>query len=166
MKLGYFNKEGNLFTKEFKTDEESTIFTQEEQFNLSDNGEILKQNSRIIKDNKIAKRNILKEPNLIGSYKIYAPAISNSNGEEISLGYFITIKSSTKAILSIDAKYSEDYGCEGEYRLANKENMIQAKGRCDQEDLDDFYIKYENGEYFIKSKRFLDQNWQELHKEK
>ena len=106
----------------------------------------------------------MKEVDLIGAYKIYAPAVSNSNGEEISLGYFITIKSSTKAILSIDAKYSEDYGCEGEYRLTNNENVIHAKGKCDQDDTDDFFLKQENGKYYIKSKRFLDQDWQELNK--
>lgn len=167
LKLGYFNKDGNLFTKEFKTDEENTIFTKEEHFKLSNDGLIIKQNSTIIKENKssIAKKNILKEVDLIGAYKIYAPAVSNSNGEEISLGYFITIKSSTKAILSIDAKYSEDYGCEGEYRLTNNENVIHAKGKCDQDSVDDFYLKYENGKYFIKSKRFINQDWQETIKE-
>lgn len=107
----------------------------------------------------------MKEVDLIGAYKIYAPAVSNSNGEEISLGYFITIKSSTKAILSIDAKYSDDYGCEGEYRLTNNENVIHAKDKCDQDSVDDFYLKYENGKYFIKSKCLLNQNWQELIKE-
>ncbi|MBD3906221.1 hypothetical protein NAL32_16505 [Chryseobacterium sp. Ch-15] len=167
LKLGYFNKDGNLFTKEFKTDEENTIFTKEEHFKLSNSGIITKQNSTIINENKgsIAKHKILKESDLIGAYKIYAPAISNSNGEEISLGYFITIKSPTKAVLSIDAKYSEDYGCEGEYRLTNNEKIIYAKGKCDQDNLDNFYIKYENEKYFIKSKRFLNQDWQELIKE-
>jgi len=29
---------GNLFTKEFKTDEENTIFTKEEHFKLSNDG--------------------------------------------------------------------------------------------------------------------------------
>lgn len=91
LKLGYFNKDGNLFTKEFKTDEESTIFTKEEHFKLSNDGLIIKQNSTIIKENKssIEKKNILKEVDLIGAYKIYAPAVSNSNGEEISLGYLL-----------------------------------------------------------------------------
>lgn len=57
LKLGYFNKDGNLFTKEFKTDEENTIFTKEEHFKLS-NGGLIKQNSTIIKENKssIAKK--------------------------------------------------------------------------------------------------------------
>lgn len=167
LKLGYFNKDGNLFTKEFKTDEENTVFTKEEHIKLSSDGIITMQNSIIIKENKdgTAKQNILKKPDLVGAYKIYAPAISNSNGEEISLGYFITVKSHAKAILSIDAKYSEDYGCEGEYELINNENIIYAKGKCDQDDLDDFYLKYKDGKYFIKSKRFLNQDWQELIKE-
>lgn len=167
LKLGYFSKDGNLFTKEFKIDEENTIFTKEEHFKLSSDGIITKQNSIIIKENKgsLVKQNILKQPNLVGAYKIYAPAISNSNGEEVSLGYFITVKSPAKAILSIDAKYSEDYGCEGEYELINNENIIHAQGMCDQDDLDDFYLKYEDGKYFIKSKRFLNQDWQELIKE-
>jgi len=167
LKLGYFDKGGNLFTKEFKTDEENTKFTKEEHFKLSTNGLIAKQNSIIIEENKdnIVKQNILKESDLIGAYKIYAPAISNSNGKEISLGYFIKVKSPAKAILSIDAKYSEDYGCEGEYELTHRENIIHAHGKCDQNDSDDFYLKYENGKYFIKSKRFLNQDWQKLIKE-
>ncbi|RNA62655.1 hypothetical protein D1631_12265 [Chryseobacterium nematophagum] len=167
LKLGYFNKDGNLFTKEFKIDEESTIATKEQQFKLSNDGNVVQQNSIIIEENKIniTKQPTLKESIVVGNYKIYTSAISNSNGEEISLGYFITIKSFSKAILSIDAKYSEDYGCEGEYKLINNENILHAIGKCDQDDLDDFYLRYENGEYFIKSKRFINKDWQKLIKE-
>lgn len=41
IKLGYFNKEGDLVTKEFQTDEESTTFTKEERCKLSKNGKIV-----------------------------------------------------------------------------------------------------------------------------
>ncbi|SHG29009.1 hypothetical protein [Chryseobacterium vrystaatense] len=78
LKLGYFNKDGNLFIKQFKMDEKSTIFTKEEQFNLSNAGEITRQSSAVIKLNKIniTKQNTLKESNLVGSYRIYTSAIS------------------------------------------------------------------------------------------
>ncbi|WP_131701402.1 hypothetical protein [Chryseobacterium sp. FH2] len=101
---------------------------------------------------------------LKGSYKISSKAISNYNGEEILLDYFLSFESSKKAILSIGADHSEDYGCEGEYKLTKENNILHARGKCDQDDVDDFYIKSENEKYYIKSKRFINQDWQELEK--
>ncbi len=167
LKIGYFDRDGNLFTKEFKTDEEYTKFVKEEHLKLSDHGVITKQSSRIFEENKenSGKQRAAEELDFVGTYKIYTLAISNSTGKEISLGYFITIKSPTKAILSIDAKYSEDYGCEGDYNLTQEKGILHGRGICDQDDVDDFYIKKENNQLFIKTKRFLNQDWQQLTKD-
>lgn len=127
--------------------------------NKADNTKVEKKSSQI-EDSETTKNT-----NLIGSFKIYADAISNNTKEKVSLGYFITIKSLAQAVLSIDAKYSEDYGCEGEYRLIDEKSILHAKGKCDQDDLDDFYLKYDNGKCFIRSKRFINQDWLELTRE-
>ena len=81
------------------------------------------------------------------------------------MSYYINISNSNSAILSIGAKHSEDYLCEGDYKLQEKDNVLHARGKCDQDDRDDFYLKFEGGKYFIKSKRFINQDWQELKKE-
>ncbi|WP_048509729.1 hypothetical protein [Chryseobacterium sp. FH2] len=117
----------------------------------------------ITENNKVSVSNSSLEK-LKGSYKISSKAISNYNGEEILLDYFLSFESSKKAILSIGADYSEDYGCEGEYKLTKENNILHARGKCDQDDVDDFYVKFENGKYYIRSKRFINQDWQELKK--
>lgn len=102
--------------------------------------------------------------NFNGDYDIAAKAISQYDNKEIELYYAITVKNDKSALLSINAEQVQDYWCEGPYTLYNQDNIIHARGKCDQNDLDDFYIKHEDNKYFIKSKRFINQNWQELHK--
>jgi len=97
-----------------------------------------------------------------GSYKITTKIISQFDNKEADVLYTMTIESNQKAILSIGAENVQDYWCEGEYRLIKEDNILHAKGKCDQDDMDDFYLKNENGKYYIKSKRFINQNWQEL----
>ena len=100
-----------------------------------------------------------------GRYSIDVKATSYANKEEITLGYVLTLKSQKLAILSINAEHSEDYWCEGPYTLTKENDIFHAKGKCDQNDDDDFYLKFVNGKAFIKSKRFINQDWQELRKE-
>ncbi len=63
------------------------------------------------------------------------------------------------------AECPQDYACEGEYYITVKDNVLHATGKCDEDDTNDFYIKLENGKYYIKTKRFLNQDRQELTKE-
>ncbi|CAI8890386.1 hypothetical protein [Chryseobacterium sp. IT-36CA2] len=100
-----------------------------------------------------------------GSYKISTKAISQYDNNETNILYSITVESNQKAVLSIGAENVEDYWCEGEYHLIKEGNILHAKGKCDQDDIDDFYLKNENKKYFIKSKRFINKDWQELEKE-
>lgn len=100
-----------------------------------------------------------------GEYEITTKAISNYNNTEIDLLYSISLSSDASAIVSIGADQVQDYWCEGEYYLTDENGILHATGKCDEDDINDFYLKYQNGIYFIKSKRFLIQDWQVLKKE-
>jgi len=100
-----------------------------------------------------------------GNYEITTKAISDYDNKEFDLYYAISIESESSSILSIGADHSEDYWCEGSYNLQISDNIIHASGKCDQDDVNDFYIKYQEGNYYIKSKRFLSKDWLELKKE-
>ena len=106
-----------------------------------------------------------KKINWKGDYQITTKAISNYNQKEIDLLYSISIESNDAAILSIGADQVQDYWCEGDYYLIEKNGILKATGKCDEDDLNNFYLKLENGIYHIKSKRFLNQGWQILKKE-
>lgn len=100
-----------------------------------------------------------------GDYVIKTKAISNAEDHQvIDLKYYINIKGN-KAILSIGAESSEDYWCEGDYYLESKDGGLYAVGKCDENDINDFMIKQNKNEYFIKSKRFENIDWQLLAKE-
>lgn len=99
-----------------------------------------------------------------GDYQIRAKAISDYNQKEIVLLYSIAVTSDHSAILSIGADQVQDYWCEGDYYLTDKKGIIYARGKCDEDDLNDFMMKYEGDKYYIKSKRFLNQDWQILEK--
>ncbi|MFP3590568.1 hypothetical protein [Chryseobacterium sp. SIMBA_038] len=167
LKLGYFTKSGILYTKEFKTDEEGTTYFKEEQKTLTNNGNIQTTSSKIIQPKLLAKKTEEKIalPNFKGEYSIETKAISYSTNKEFVIGYFLAFDSNSKAILSINADYPQDYQCEGEYKLKNENNILHARGICDQDDINDFYLKFENGNYYIKSKRFKNTDWQELKKD-
>lgn len=102
----------------------------------------------------------------IGNYELSTKAISEYDNKQFTIYYNINVESETSAMLSISAKHSEDYWCEGNYRLTIENNIIHAKGKCDQDDINDFYIKYSDGSYFIKSKRFENQDWLKIIKNK
>lgn len=170
--LYYYIDNNKIFLLNLSEDESGSSVKDWSECYVNESGKI-----KLVKNKKAGNTKIEKKPsqienaettkntNLIGNFKIYADAISNNTKEKVSLGYFITIKSLTKAVLSIDAKYSEDYGCEGEYRLIDEKSILHAKGKCDQDDVDDFYLKYDNGKCFIRSKRFINQDWLELIRE-
>ena len=168
MRLGYLNNQGNLYIKEFEADEEKTAFVKEEHFQISKNGNVKLVSS--VKQPRIKNLEEVKNnpKSLIvwkGDYEITTKAISDYNNEKFDMSYYINISNINSAILSIGAKHSEDYLCEGDYKLQEKDNVLHARGKCDQDDRDDFYLKFEGGKYFIKSKRFINQDWQELKKE-
>ncbi|MFC3755933.1 hypothetical protein ACFONJ_08155 [Chryseobacterium tructae] len=101
----------------------------------------------------------------LGNYSIKTDAISIADNKKFILRYYITINSLSKAILNIGAENPQDYNCEGDYTLQKENNILSGSGKCDEDDTNDFYIKKENNNFFIKSKRFINQDWQELKKE-
>lgn len=146
-------------------DGKDTLITERKEsvFYISPKGKFILQPNHIIKK----KLSITNNSTVwIGNYNIKTKAISDGDNKEFIIRYYISIDSSDKAILSIGAEHSEDYWCEGDYYLTKENNILHAKGKCDQDDTNDFYLKYENGEYYIKSKRFEDQDWQVLNKDK
>ena len=119
----------------------------------------LQSNNKIISNTNSLK----SQQDWRGNYEITTKAISEYNNKEIDLSYSITVISDKSSTLSIGAEQSQDYWCEGEYQLNEEQRILHAKGKCDEDDINDFYLKQENGKYFIKSKRFLNQDWQELY---
>ena len=157
----------NIYTKDFFTDELYTSFLKSNKIFISKAGIFSKNidvNSNSPKNLK--KNSIEVDNNIIGSYHISTDALSNYDQSKIKLEYFLSFESNKKAILSIGAEQVQDYGCEGEYKLSSENNILHAKGKCDQEDVDDFYIKKENDQVYIKSKRFINKDWQKLSKSK
>lgn len=110
-----------------------------------------------------SKKNV--NQNWKGEYQITTKAISNYNQKEIDLLYSISVESNKSAILSIGADQTQDYWCEGDYYLTEENGMLKATGKCDEDDVNNFYLKQENGVYYIKSKRFLNPDWQILKKQ-
>lgn len=100
-----------------------------------------------------------------GSYSITTMIKCELTKKTENVSYYISVKKNV-AIVSMSTKHTIDYYCEGEYKLIKFKNFYHAKGICsDESDESDFYIKIENGKTFIKSKRFVNKNWQELTKE-
>ena len=168
MRLGYLSAKGDLYLKDFEVDEEKTAFVHEEHLKISTNGNI----KTISETNKFKLKNQVEIPNnsinLInwkGTYEITTRGISQYDNKEINLLYTITMESNKLGILSIGADQVQDYWCEGNYIFAIENNILHGKGKCEQDDMDDFYLKSENEKFYIKSKRFLNQDWQELTKD-
>lgn len=133
-------------------------------YSISENGKfILQQNEPNSQMN--INNNSKPDKSWLGEYSIETDALSNSDSKKIKLKYYININSLSEAILSIGADQPQDYTCEGDYTLQVEKSEIYASGKCDSDDINDFYIKKENNKFFIKTKRFLNQDWQELKKE-
>lgn len=107
-----------------------------------------------------------KNVNWKGVYSISAKAKSLYDGQEIDLLYSLTLEGDKKGLLSIGAEQVQDYWCEGEYSFSKTNNILHARGKCNQDDADDFFLKHENNNYYIKSKRFVNKDWQLLTKVK
>lgn len=151
---------------DFTDDGKEILVTEKKKntYTVSKSGKfILQQNTS---NNSVSKTNDSKpDKSWLGSYSIKTDAVSNADNKEFILRYYININSLSDATLSIGAENPQDYICEGKYVLQTDNNKIYASGKCDSDDINDFYLKKESGKYYIKSKRFLNQDWQELIKE-
>lgn len=110
-------------------------------------------------------KKVVKSINLNGSYSIKTQFNCDTTHKLEYVSYYIEIEG-LNAILSIGAKHTSDYWCEGQYKLQRKQDFFYAKGNCsDESDINDFMIKNIKNNYFIKSKRFLNKDWLEMKKE-
>ncbi|WP_210148895.1 hypothetical protein [Chryseobacterium scophthalmum] len=135
-----------------------------ETYTVSSSGKFILQQNKPTENLK--KSNLSKpDKSWIGEYSIKTDAISNADGKKFTLRYYITLNSLSDATLSIGAEDPQDYNCEGDYILQIESNILHGSGKCDSDDINDFYLKKESGKYYIKSKRFINQDWQELKKE-
>lgn len=105
-----------------------------------------------------------------GAYFISTKVESITTGENIHLKFNFFVENNKKMNLRISTNNSDDAYCEGNYKLIALENIIKAEyddeGICtDEKEESNFYFKNNNGKYFIKSKRFINQDWQEIMKE-
>ena len=105
-----------------------------------------------------------------GAYFINTKVESITNGENIHLKFNFFVENNKKMNLRISTNNSDDAYCEGNYKLIALENIIMAEyddeGICtDEKEESNFYFKNNDGKYYIKSKRFINQDWQELKKE-
>ncbi|MGV0924317.1 hypothetical protein [Empedobacter tilapiae] len=100
----------------------------------------------------------------LGKYEISPMIVSQHRGKELEVTYLINIDSDNHAILNIESTHHEDRFCQGEHDLIKENNTLHAIGKCKETGVEDFYIKKENDEYFIKSRRFVNEDWQELKK--
>lgn len=105
---------------------------------------------------------------MAGMYSINADVESVISGETIKIK-FNFFENSKKMNLRIQTDTSEDAYCEGQYTLSkNKDFLIASfsdEGIC-TDNIEDsrFYFKTEHLKIYIKSKRFLNQDWQVLKK--
>lgn len=118
------------------------------------------ETSSSLSDNSIAN----------GMYSIKTDVESITTGETISLKFNFYIYDDGKMNLRISTDSSEEAYCEGSYKLISGKKGIKAiyedEGICtDNLEENAFYLKQENKTLYIKSKRFLNTNWQELKKE-
>jgi hypothetical protein len=117
---------------------------------------------------KSSVNKLMKVENLntdwIGEYEISPMIVSQHRGEVLEVKYLIKIDSDTHAILEIESTYHQDNFCQGEHELVLENNILHAVGKCKETGAEEFYIKKDNDKYFIKSRRFVNQDWQELKK--
>lgn len=162
----YIDRMLNITTKDFFIDELNTTFLNSDHVTISKMGYFSTVNAQKTTLSKsLNEDNLQPLQSLRGSYSIKTDAISNYDQTKIKLEYYLSFESDSRAILSIGAEQVQDYGCEGDYTLTQENGILHGRGICDQDDVDDFYIKKENNQLFIKSKRFLNQDWQQLTKD-
>ncbi|WP_333852017.1 hypothetical protein [Epilithonimonas sp.] len=107
---------------------------------------------------------------MAGMYSINADVESLISEETIKIKFNFYFENKEKMNLRIQTDISEDAYCEGQYQLTkNKDFLIASyadEGIC-TDNIEDsrFYVKTENSKVYIKSKRFLNQDWQVLRRE-
>lgn len=147
-------------------------FTYKGKFDKIDNfakslsSKLTEEKKHLQNDNSLKSNNYKPQPieNLKGQYIITSKATSLYNKEEINLSFTINFENKRSAILSIGAEQVQDYWCEGPYIFTNENNILHGRGKCEKDGMDDFYIKKDNDQLYIKSKRFINQDWQKLDK--
>lgn len=157
------SEENNTFQLEKNNPETININEDSSEYSITKDRKFNIQKEEIANNPK--KSLITLDKTWIGEYSIKTDAISNRDNKKFTLRYYITINSLSDAILSIGAENPQDYTCEGDYTLQIENNTLFASGKCDSDDINDFFIKYQEGNYYIKSKRFLSKDWLELKKE-
>ena len=107
----------------------------------------------------------------IGMFAIDTKVESMTSDKIIKLKFNFYFQNEQEMNLKISTdKYEEAY-CEGKYKLIKNKNILEAKyddeGICTDNSVEsNFYLKIENSKIYIKSRRFADQDWQELSKVK
>jgi hypothetical protein len=171
-KYFYIDKNKNITLKYFHSDELESQFLGEEKWNLNSEGKFIQKSGNvdpslknyptgIVKDSTVPVSKFTKKDNWNGSFYIKTQIISDATKQITDIEYFIFIKDNY-AILSIGAEHSKDKWCQGDYSLEKRDGFIYAKGKCDQDDVNDFSIKMENDNYYIQSKFFINKGWQQL----
>ncbi|OOV20553.1 hypothetical protein [Flavobacterium sp. LM4] len=123
------------------------------------------------KSNVLGNSNI-KQSNqdvvLKGDYSIKTKVESVETGEPIEITFYFNFEIS-QAILSIGTNNSLEAFCEGTYSVTQNKGIFKliytGEGTCTS-DLEEssFFIKKENNQYYIKSKRFIDFEWHLLNR--
>lgn len=118
-------------------------------------------NSDPIKEEKIEK--------IKGGYFIKTSVESIDSGNSTEISFYFEFEGS-QAILSIGAKNSLDAYCEGNYDVIMSKNILKlqyiGEGTCTSGEENSFFVKKEKTNYYIKSKRFLNNDWQLLKEDK
>jgi hypothetical protein len=99
-----------------------------------------------------------------GSYFIKTKVASVETGDPIEISFYFEFQTSS-AILSIGTTNSLEAYCEGSYAIVKDKEGVKLKytgeGTCtSDEEESSFLIKKENDQYYIKSKRFINEDWQ------
>ena len=100
---------------------------------------------------------------LKGNYQIKTNVLSIETGEPIEMSFYFNFDGS-RSILSLGGVNSIEAYCEGTYNVVEKDNIIRLEyddeGVCTS-DTDEslFIIKKEDGQFYIKSKRFYEDQW-------
>lgn len=103
-----------------------------------------------------------------GSFFIKTKVSSVETGDPIEISFYFEFQTSN-ATLSIGTKNSLEAYCEGSYNVIKNKGGLKLKyigeGTCTSDEEESaFLIKKDNDKYYIKSKRFINQDWQLFNK--
>ncbi|WP_394773620.1 hypothetical protein [Flavobacterium sp.] len=105
---------------------------------------------------------------LKGDYFIKTKVSSVETGDPIEVNFYFEFEIQ-QAILTIGTKNSLEAYCEGTYSITKNNEFLKlqyiGEGTCtSDEDESTFLVKKENNQFYIKSKRFINPDWQLLKK--